>query len=189
MIPEESVTEAVLAAVRNQGDVVADMEKLLLAAEEAPARETNVQDYDRQIERLQELIRRSERFKMKLFESLQDGTLNRQEYDHFRENYNRQIRENEEAIKAVEKERELMINRNIRDHTWMEEFKRQRNVTALNRTVVVQIIDKILVTQEKEIEVHFRFGDQMEMYERFLEEYLEGKGGEQFGKEEQKRIG
>ena len=52
------------------------------------------------------------------------------------------------------------------DRTWMEQFLQYQNITALDREVVVTLIDKIYVYENREVHIDFNFRDEMaEIYD------------------------
>ena len=53
---------------------------------------------------------------------------------------------------------------------WMEQFRKNKNITSLDRTLVVSLIERILVFRDRRIEIVFRWQNefhwQMELLER-----------------------
>jgi hypothetical protein len=52
--------------------------------------------------------------------------------------------------------------------------------------VIVELIDHILVRENKRIEIHFRYEDEYNELKRFIEARMEGE--DDYGEEEQERI-
>lgn len=92
-ISEKILETVVLQAIQNQIAEVINMEKLLKIAETIPENQRNVFNYDAQIVKLKEEIERDKEFKLKLYENLQQGMLDQEEYFIFKKNYEKFCKE------------------------------------------------------------------------------------------------
>ena len=57
-----------------------------------------------------------------------------------------------------EKQEEI-INGNSR---WIENFKLHKNITELDRDIIIELIDYIEVHENKKITIHFKFMDELD---------------------------
>ena len=85
-----------------------------------------------------------------------------------RQKYTERIEETTKLLEKLEKERQEAMEQNAMDCSWMQSFKENRNVQELTRELVVTLIDRIEVCEDKSIEITFRFRDEY----RQLQEYL-----------------
>lgn len=81
------------------------------------------------------------------------------------------MKEAEAAIMAIEDEREQAVSRNRDSLSWMETFKKYRNITSVNRSMVVDLIRQVNVFEGGRVEVVFRHADEAEKVVRMLEDY------------------
>ena len=158
-IDEETLMASVLNAVKSHIDMVLEAEQLLEMVESMPENQQNVFNYDAQIVKLKEEIERNKNFKLKLYENLQEGMIGQDEYFLFKKSYAMKIQEAEQAIAAIEAEREQMVNNNREQLSWTEVFKQYQNITEVTRNVVVDLIDHIEILEGKGIHVVFRYHD------------------------------
>lgn len=158
-IDEETLMASVLNAVKSHIDMVLEAEQLLEMVESLPENQQNVFNYDAQIVKLKEEIERNKNFKLKLYENLQEGMIGQDEYFLFKKSYAMKIQEAEQAIAAIEAEREQMVNNNREQLSWTEVFKQYQNITEVTRNVVVDLIDHIEILEGKGIHVVFRYHD------------------------------
>ena len=158
-IDEETLTVSVLNAIKNHIDMILEAEQLLELVESLPENQQNVFNYDAQIVKLKEEIERNKTFKLKLYENLQDGMIGQDEYFLFKKSYAMKIQEAEQAIAAIETEREQLVNNNREQLSWTEVFKQYQNITEVTRNVVVDLIDHIEILEGKGIHVVFRYHD------------------------------
>ena len=158
-IDEETLTVSVLNAIKNHIAMILEAEQLIELVESLPENQQNVFNYDAQIVKLKEEIERNKTFKLKLYENLQDGMIGQDEYFLFKKSYAMKIQEAEQAIAAIEAEREQMVNNNREQLSWTEVFKQYQNITEVTRNVVVDLIDHIEILEGKGIHVVFRYHD------------------------------
>ena len=170
-ISEEKLTDVVLQMVSKQIDSVCEMEKMLDIVDSLPEKQANVFNYDAQVVRLKEEIERNKSFKLKLYENLQEGLIGQDEYFLFKKSYAAKIAEAEAAIMAIEDEREQAVSRNRDSLSWMETFKKYRNITSVNRSMVVDLIRQVNVFEGGKAEVVFRYADEAEKVVKMLEDY------------------
>lgn len=150
---------SVLNAIKNHIDMILEAEQLLELVESLPENQQNIFNYDAQIVKLKEEIERNKTFKLKLYENLQEGMIGQDEYFLFKKSYAMKIQEAEQAIAAIEAEREQMVNNNREQLSWTEVFKQYQNITEVTRNVVVDLIDHIEILEGKGIHVVFRYHD------------------------------
>lgn len=170
-ISEEKLMDVVLQMVSKQIDSVCEMEKMLDIVDSLPEKQTNVFNYDAQVVKLKEEIERNKSFKLRLYENLQEGLIGQDEYFLFKKSYAAKIAEAEAAIMAIEDEREQAVSRNRDSLSWMETFKKYRNITSVNRSMVVDMIRQVNVFEGGRAEVVFRHADEAEKVVRMLEDY------------------
>ena len=170
-ISEEKLTDVVLQMVSKQIDSVCEMEKMLDIVDSLPEKQANVFNYDAQVVRLKEEIERNKSFKLKLYENLQEGLIGQDEYFLFKKSYAAKIAEAEAAIRAIEDEREQAVSRNRDSLSWMESFKKYRNITSVNRSMVVDLIRQVNVFEGGRAEVVFRHADEAEKVVKMLADF------------------
>lgn len=90
-----------------------------------------------------------------------------------RQVYTSKIAKTEEILRSLQQEREEALNASGLDCSWMEHFKKNRNVDALDRELAVMLLGRVEVFNDKRIEVHFNFNDELQQ----LREYLEKSAG------------
>lgn len=64
-------------------------------------------------------------------------------------------------------------------HPWIEDFKKYKNIQSLDRKAVVTLIEQIIVYSKEQIEIQFKYSDEMqEMIEavQIIRERKERKG-------------
>lgn len=170
-IRDNELREAVLESIRKKAECAISIEKMLDMAEAVPEQQRNIFNYDAQIVRLKEDIERNRNFKMKLYENLQEGLIGQDEYFLFKKNYENKINSAEDSIRVLEQERQQALEHNRENLSWIGVFRKYQNITELERRTVVELLDEIVVFEDKRIEVHFRYEDEFEKTLKVLNGY------------------
>lgn len=159
--PQDKLEAAVLHAVQSQVQVVVEMEELLEQVSSDDLLAVKLRRADLLIEKKHQEINHYEAFRMKLFEAKTDGLIDREEYGQMWEKYTRQIQTAQAALKDLERQRESLEHESAPDRAWMEQFLKYRNITALSREVVVTLVDKIYVYEDRRLHIDFNFRDEL----------------------------
>jgi DNA invertase Pin-like site-specific DNA recombinase len=158
-IRDNALEEIVLDSLKVHIQDVIDMSDLLVMTDTAPLRTAEAQKIQRQLDKKREEYEKLQKLLMSLYENLVGGILDREEYIRLKESFSARA---SEAEKQMDSLRDTLTN--IREHgtenAWMEEFKRHRGITALDRSIVVSLIDKILVHEDDTIEIIYRWQDE-----------------------------
>ena len=118
---------------------------------------------ERQIELLDKEIKKYEDLKQGLYEDMTSGIISREEYKEFGDNFEMKIRSVKDARKEVLAQKEKIENIDFTDVPWINDFLKYKNITALNRRIVVELIDKILIHDKNTIEIVYRFSKEMNL--------------------------
>ena len=63
----------------------------------------------------------------------------------------------------MNKQKEKKEERIEDNSKWIEDFKKYRNITELDRDIIAELIDYIEVYENKKIRIHFKFIDELEI--------------------------
>ena len=169
----EKLETAVLEAIRARVTAVCDMTDIVNSVGQINSGKLNMGKYDRQVVKLQDEIEHYQKYKRQLYESLQEGTISKKDYEIFRRNYDDQIERTEVAIAHVKEEKEALIKNGVKDFGWMRKFRKYRNISELDRMVVVELIDHIVIGEGERIEIHFRNEDEFNLLHQTIELFAE----------------
>lgn len=165
-ISQEKLEIAVLHAIQGQIQSIVEMDTLLQQISCNELLAVKLKRLDILIAQAAQELERYETFRMKLYEAMTDGLVDREEYHQMRKRYTQQIETSEQALHELEQRRKETEEESAPDRTWMEQFLQYQNITALDREVVVTLIDKIYVYENREVHIDFNFRDEMaEIYD------------------------
>ena len=169
----EKLETAVLEAIRARVTAVCDMTDIVNSVGQINSGMLNMGKYDRQVVKLQDEIEHYQKYKRQLYKSLQEGTISKKDYEIFRRNYDDQIERTEAAIAHVKEEKDTLIKNGVKDFGWMRKFRKYRNISELDRMVVVELIDHIVIGEGERIELHFRNEDEFNLLHQIIELFVE----------------
>ena len=97
---------------------------------------------------------------MSLYENLADGIIDREEYVKLKQNYAGRCAECEKQMAALQETLTQIKEHGGEHREWMAQFRKHLNITELERSIVVALIDRILIYRDNRVEVRFRFADE-----------------------------
>lgn len=100
-----------------------------------------------------------------LYVDLKEDIISKEEYQMFRENYLEQITKLNENIEYRKKKQETVKERIRNNESWLFDLKKYKALTKPDRLSIVMLIDKILVGENKEIEVIFNHQEEVAFLE------------------------
>lgn len=158
-IRTDVLEEIVLDLVQKHICAVADMDELLAVADTAPLRTAEAVKVQKQLDAKRVDYEKLQKLLMSLYENLTDGIIDKTEYMRLKQSFSQRAYEAEKQMDALQ-ERLTTIKTHTADTSWMENFKRYRNLTELDRAAVVTLIDRIMVYEDNTVEIVFRWQDE-----------------------------
>ena len=113
-------------------------------------------------------IDKQKEFRMKLYEALSDGLIERNEYDTMRQRATVTIESAEAAVQKLDAERAEIVSQNTRNLTWLERFARYQDYAKLSREIAVAFIDRVTVYEDKTVHIDFNYRDEIASYQEIL---------------------
>ena len=138
-----------------------------------PSQSRKAFNYEAQITKLEEEIERYQKLKLRLYEDLSDGIIDKSEYSDFRNRYTKIIEDKQEALLRVRKEMRDTVTTGITEKNWVTLFKQYENIDELNRRVLMSLVDRILIYEDHRIEIVFKYKDEYEQTVKFVLGYAD----------------
>jgi DNA invertase Pin-like site-specific DNA recombinase len=167
-VSKVKLENTVMRAVRNQINLVVEMQQLIGEVNRGEIFSAKQRRLDVLIAQKNQEIDKQETFRMKLYEALNEGLIDRNEYDAMRKHATEILEAAEAAVRKLDEERSELISKNIKNLTWMEAFANYQSVMQLSREMVVAFIDKVTVYEDKTIHIDFNYRDEFASYQGIL---------------------
>lgn len=164
----ETLENTVMRAIKNQINLVVEMKQLLEEVNHSEILSVKLKRIDLLIAEKNKEIDKQKDFRMKLYEALSDGLIERDEYDAMRRRSTATIEAGEAAVKKLDTERTEIVSQNTKNLTWLEQFARYQNYAKLSREIAVAFIDKVTVYEDKTVHIDFNYRDEIAHYQEIL---------------------
>ena len=149
----------VLDSLKQHIREVVDMSELIEITDTAPLRTAQAQKVQRQLDKKHEEYEKLQKLLMSLYENLTDGIIDREEYARLKQSFALRADETEKQMDAL-RESLTDIQNHGTENAWTDEFIKRQGLTALDRAVVVALIDKILIHSDDVVEIIYRWQDE-----------------------------
>ena len=123
-----------------------------------------------QIEEKEKERVRCEEFRNKLLEALNEELIDRNEYERMRDKYRSQQLACESAIDTLNAKLHQEDCPEIDSDSWIGQYLKYRDLQILTREAVVTLVDKILVHEDKRIEIIFNYRDELAYFQSLTRE-------------------
>ena len=157
---DEALEQLVLDTVKQYIRDVVDLDDILAMTDTAPLRTAEVQKVQRQLDKKRSEYERLQKLLMSLYENLADGIIDREEYVKLKQNYAGRCAECEKQMETLQETITQIKEHGGEHREWMAQFREHLNITELERSIVVALIDRILIYKDNRVEVRFRFADE-----------------------------
>ncbi len=168
---EDKLKAIVLRVVNDHIELIAQVEQVLDYIASLPEQERRIINYDAQMTALENEIKRYQDLKINLYSDMADGVISREEYREFHAGYDRRIADRQRQLGKLKDERSQAMENSSGNIEWIEQFKKYRHLTELDRECIVHLIEKILIYDGKRIEVCFRYKDELENALQYIERF------------------
>lgn len=157
----DSVLEGiVLESLQKQIQDVISLSGLMEMAESAQLKKAGAVKLQERMDRKLAEADRYQRLLLSLYESLMDGMISSEEYWEMKKDYALLREEAESQAEALRVEMCHALENTVNGSGWMEQFKKYRNITALDRAIVVSLIDRIYIYRDKHVEIAYNWQDE-----------------------------
>ena len=161
-INQSVVEDILLDAIKRHIEHVAKLDELLTLMKENEACYDDVVANDREILAKYQELEQCKKVEMALHRDLAAGIISIDEYEQFKENFARKSAEIEETIRKLQAEIETVFKEGLFANEWIDTFTKKGNITSLDRSIVLSLVEKITVYEENRIEITFKYQDEYE---------------------------
>ena len=160
----ETLDEIVLEALKKHIQDVIDLSDLLDLTDTAQLQQAGMRKLQGRLEKKQEEIDRCQTLLRSLYESLHDGVIDKEEYSSLKKTYSRRRTEAEEQAEAIGEEMERKLSNVSEGRDWMNQFRKHQNIEALDRTIIVSLIERVMVFRDRRVEIVYRWHNEFRWY-------------------------
>lgn len=160
-IKAEELENAVLHAINLHIKVLLNVKDIIKQIEEFRRERVIDENIERAKEKKKNELNKVRNLKKGLYEDWKDGYITKGEYLEYRERYKKDIKKLENTINNLNMQKEREEEKIKENNKWIEKFKLQKRIKQLDRNIIVELIECIEVHEEKRIDIHFKFKNEL----------------------------
>ena len=121
-----------------------------------------VERMDHHLENLRQELSRKQEIRDNLYRRYASGEVSSEDFYDFKRIFTRDCEEIEQSIEAQQRQLEEVLSNTSPDSPWIEYFQRFGQIDALNRDVLVRLVERVLVYEGSRIEIVFHYQTQFD---------------------------
>ena len=168
-IREEVVSATVLAVIQSQIALALDMDEAMSRVQGLAWENREIEKIYAKISFQEEIIDKTQHLKASLYEDYHNAIVTREEYEAYKKDFDAKISEAGTTIMRLRGDRNSVMGGLTQQQGWLSQFRQYENITELNRRVVVSLIDRVYIHEDKGIEVSLMHRDQFDAIAEFLD--------------------
>lgn len=169
-VKEQIVYDAALAVIQAQVSLALDLDAALGQLNGISWERREMDRIASKIARQEEIIEHNKQMKAHVYEDFKTEMITRDEYIIFKEEFDKNIQEAKDAIARLVGNKNQISSGLTEQQSWLAQFRAYENIQELNRRVVVNFIERIEITEDKQVHVILSNADQFQAIIDFLEE-------------------
>lgn len=152
----EALEEAVLLSIKEEAgrilrpEDVDELKRMEVFSESQNHYEMQISDMKKRIEKI-------EKYKRKTYDNYMEELISKSEYMEYVSGYETEIKELQEQLSVIHDKSQLQQELDSRYDEWVEAFKDYINVTKLTRDMVLELIERIEVSNDGSIIIYYKF--------------------------------
>lgn len=170
-IREDKLMQTVLTVIQSQIRLVEDMEALIAKINAAPTADTRANKLESTLEKREQELKKLIGISDSLYGDYKSDLITKDEYIRLKADYSGKIGALRAATEKLRDELNALKDGQTTEISLFTEFQKHRNIISLNRELIVDLIDGILLHPDGTLEIRFNYADQ---YQRVIE-FLENK--------------
>ncbi len=170
MIKESDLTECVRESLKAHINSVTSLNSIINGVSRERVNQALVNEYAGYIKSNEEQLARVENFKRNLYENLVSGTLSKEEFLQYKQEYSAKAEEIKNAIESWNgKLTEALENRGDRNR-WINHFLQFSEMEDIDRGMVARLIQSIVINADKSLEIRFNYQDEYQRAAEFIKQ-------------------
>ena len=165
-IKQEELQMTVLEMIRHYIQYLGEYESVSEKIKEMEVSYELFQKIDKRQEYTKKSKAKFELLKSSLYQDLKEGIIAEEEFCDMREFYTNRIVESELILEKQSKEIARLYKKSLGNQNFLADIKKYQNIGTLERGLLVRLVDKIYVLEDKKIEIQFNYDETIEILDK-----------------------
>ena len=165
-IKQEELQRTVLEMIRHYIQYLGEYESVSEKIKEMEVSYELFQKIDKRQEYTKKSKAKFELLKSSLYQDLKEGIIAEEEFCDMREFYTNRIVESELILEKQSKEIARLYKKSLGNQNFLADIKKYQNIGTLERGLLVRLVDKIYVLEDKKIEIQFNYDETIDILDK-----------------------
>ena len=165
----EELENSVLEAIKLHIELLIDTENILEQVNKSKTKQLANENILNIKQAKEKEIEKISNLKRCLYEDWKNEDITREEYLEYKQKYEKDIDRIKGIIVNLDKQKEKQEELIDGNSKWIENFKKYKNITELDRDIITELIDNIEVYENKKIKIHFKFINELDKILEYIE--------------------
>lgn len=165
-IKQEELQRTVLEMIQHYIQYLGEYESVSEKIKEMEVSYELFQKIDKRQEYTKKSKAKFELLKSSLYQDLKEGVIAEEEFYDMREFYTNRIVESELILEKQSKEIARLYKKSLGNQNFFADIKKYQNIGTLERGLLVRLVDKIYVLEDKKIEIQFNYDETIEILDK-----------------------
>lgn len=158
----ETLEASVLEAIKIHVELLTDTEKILERINKTKTKQLANENMKNIKQTKEKEIEKISKLKRCLYEDWKNEDITREEYIEYKQKYEQDIERLNEIIINLDKQKEKQEEIIDGNSKWLEDFKKYKNISELDRDIIAELIECIEIYEKQKIKIHFKFMNSFE---------------------------
>ena len=167
-IREDALDKAVLKTIQRQIEVALDLDRVMQQIDAFDWEKVELRKIDGNIEYQNQVIEKNNVLRLGIYEDLREGILSKDEFLTLKAEFTARIEEAEGIIEQLMMDKNSIMDGLGKQQNWLSRFREYENVSEISRVLIVNLVARVNIYENAEIEVVFRHQNQFAGIMEFL---------------------
>ncbi len=107
-------------------------------------------------------LERVQKLKKSVYEDYKEGLISKEEFLAYREDYLKKEELYAKQAKALEEKEKERVTQDVFETPWLKRLLELKDIEKLDREIIVEMIDRIIVYENRKIKICYNFGSELE---------------------------
>lgn len=161
LINSEKLEQMVLEAIQSQIDLLLQAETLLKQIDRIPEEQIVIKNITDQINQLTQRIEKYRNLRSQAYEDMLEEIITEEEFKDIKKRFSSKLHDAEETKETLLERKHRLIKNTSHLKPWLEQFRKHQNIEKLERNIVVNLIDRIIIYGKDKVSIVFHYQDEM----------------------------
>lgn len=159
-LPMKVLEEIVLSDLKALVQNVDNLKELVKSQQFSASKVKRVTDTE--LSKIRSELERVKRLKQSVYEDYREELISKEEFLSYREDYLKKEELYTKQIEALEEKKKESITEDVFDTPWLKRLLELKDIEALDREIVVEMISEIKVYENRKIKIIYNFSNELE---------------------------